>query len=101
MASRTGTRPTGSTARRRRVTIPSSTFLKDRGSNGNHYRGTVQLTTGFAQDPSTGQTVGRVFFAGTRYIPDLRQRLRQHLRDPAARGRRVSGGATTSAATLT
>jgi len=35
------------------------------------FRGTVQPTTGFATDASTSLTVGRVFFAGTRYIPDL------------------------------
>jgi hypothetical protein len=35
----------------------------------NRFRGTVQPTTGFTTD--NGQTVGRVFFAGTRYIPDL------------------------------
>jgi hypothetical protein len=33
------------------------------------FRGTVRPTTGFTTDNS--QTVGRVFFAGTRYIPDL------------------------------
>lgn len=35
------------------------------------YRGTTQPTTGFATDPNTSLTVGRVFFTGTRYIPDL------------------------------
>jgi len=35
------------------------------------YRGTTQPTTGFAVDPNTSSTVGRVFFAGTRYIADL------------------------------
>ena len=35
------------------------------------YRGTTQPTTGFATDPNTSSTVGRVFFAGTRYIADL------------------------------
>jgi hypothetical protein len=35
------------------------------------YRGTTQPTTGLATDPNTSATVGRVFFAGTRYIQDL------------------------------
>lgn len=35
------------------------------------FRGTTQPTTGFATDPNTSLTVGRVFFAGTRYIADL------------------------------
>jgi len=53
--------------------IAGSTFPKDFVNPSNtsvRYRGTVQPTTGFADDPSLGK-VGRVFFAGTRYIPDL------------------------------
>jgi hypothetical protein len=52
--------------------IGGSTFPKDfvNPSTSVRYRGTVQPTTGFASDPSLG-TVGRVFFAGTRYIADL------------------------------
>ena len=51
--------------------IPSSQFPKDLvDPAGNKYRGTVQPTTGFASDASLG-TVGRVFFASTRYIADL------------------------------
>jgi hypothetical protein len=52
------------------VAIPGSTFPKDFVNGPNRYRGTVQPTTAFADDPSLGK-VGRVFFAGTRYIPDL------------------------------
>jgi len=53
--------------------ISGSSFPKDLVNPGNtaiRYRGTVQPTTGFATDASLG-TVGRVFFAGTRYIADL------------------------------
>jgi len=48
-----------------------SSFPKDFvDPTGARYRGTVQPTTGFADDPALGK-VGRVFFAGTRYIADL------------------------------
>jgi len=52
--------------------IAGSTFPKDftNPTTSARYRGTVQPTTGFADDPSLGK-VGRVFFAGTRYIADL------------------------------
>jgi hypothetical protein len=55
------------------ATIAGSTFPVDFANPTNtaiRFRGTVQPTTGFAADASLG-TVGRVFFAGTRYIPDI------------------------------
>ena len=42
---------------------PTNTSIK--------YRGTTAPTTGFATDPNTSATVGRVFFAGSRAIGDL------------------------------
>ena len=54
------------------ATAATNFVLPFTGPNNTQFRGTVQPTTGFAADPANpAQTVGRVFFAGTRYIPDL------------------------------